>query len=86
MTERSIHIRTCPLCEAMCGLEVHHAGGEVKLIRPNRNDVWSKGYICPKGTTLGHLHADPDRLRVPLVRNASGDFVETGWGEALERR
>lgn len=30
MTERSIHTRTCPLCEAMCGLEVHHAGGEVR--------------------------------------------------------
>ncbi|MEZ5166228.1 MAG: hypothetical protein R2695_06950 [Acidimicrobiales bacterium] len=70
MTQRDIHIRTCHLCEAMCGLEVHVEDDEVKLIRPNRDDVWSKGYICPKGTTLGHLHHDPDRLRVPLIRNA----------------
>ena len=21
--DRQIHLRTCPLCEAMCGLEVH---------------------------------------------------------------
>lgn len=75
MTERSTHIRTCPRCEAMCGLEVHHADGEVKLIRPNRSDVWSKGYTCPKGTTLGHLHADPDRLRgVDEVRRIAAGF------------
>ncbi|WP_420624827.1 molybdopterin dinucleotide binding domain-containing protein [Candidatus Poriferisodalis sp.] len=45
MTDRQIHIRSCSLCEAMCGLEVHHADGDVKLIRTNHNDVWSKGYI-----------------------------------------
>ena len=60
---RRIHLRTCPLCEAMCGLEIHVAGDRVELIRPDRDDVWSKGYLCPKGTTLGHLHHDPDRLR-----------------------
>ena len=85
MTDRQIHIRTCSLCEAMCGLEVHHADGEVKLIRPNRDDVWSEGYICPKGTVLGHMYADPDRVRKPLVRNAAGELAEASWGAALER-
>ena len=85
MTDRQIHIRTCSLCEAMCGLEVHHADGEVKLIRPNRDDVWSEGYICPKGTVLGHMYADPDRVRKPLVRNAAGELVEASWGAAFAR-
>ena len=85
MTKRDIHIRTCHLCEAMCGLELHVEDGEVKLTRANRDDVWSKGYLCPKGTTLGHLHTDPDRLRVPLVRNAAGVHVEAGWDEAFAR-
>ncbi len=85
MTSRDIHIRTCHLCEAMCGLELHVEDDEVKLIRPNRDDVWSKGHICPKGTTLGHLHTDPDRLRVPLVRNAAGEHKEAGWDEAFAR-
>lgn len=85
MTDRQIHSRSCSLCEAMCGLEVHHADGEVKLIRPNRNDVWSKGYICPKGTVLEHMYADPDRVRRPLVRNAAGEFVEVSWEAAFER-
>ena len=47
----------------MCGLEVHVEDEHVTLIRGDRDDVWSKGYLCPKGTTLGHLHHDPDRLR-----------------------
>lgn len=85
MTSRDIHIRTCNLCEAMCGLELHVEDDEVKLIRPNRDDVWSKGHICPKGTTLGHLHTDPDRLRVPLIRNAAGEHTEASWDEALAR-
>ena len=85
MTSRDIHIRTCHLCEAMCGLELHVEDNEVKLIRPNRDDVWSKGHICPKGTTLGHLHTDPDRLRVPLVKNAAGEHVEASWDEAFAR-
>ena len=47
----------------MCGLEMHvDADDKVKLIRPYKNDVFSQGYICPKGTTLGHLHEDPDRI------------------------
>lgn len=56
----------------------------VKLIRPYRDDVFSKGYICPKGTTLGRIHDDPDRLRVPLIRE--GDtFREATWPEAFAR-
>jgi len=81
---REVHIRTCPLCEAMCGLEVHHRAGQVELIRPNRNDVWSKGYICPKGTALGHLYDDPDRLRVPVIRHGD-QFKEASWDAAFER-
>jgi len=82
------YIKTCPLCEAMCGLEVSIEAGRVAKIRPNQDDVWSRGYICPKGTSLAELHEDPDRLRVPLVRR--GDtFVESTWEEAyqeIERR
>ncbi|MFA5883377.1 MAG: molybdopterin-dependent oxidoreductase [Acidimicrobiia bacterium] len=80
-----VHLRTCPLCECMCGLELHLDDEDrVELIRPYRDDVWSKGYICPKGTTLGHLHEDPDRVRHPLIRE--GDtFREASWDEAFDR-
>jgi anaerobic selenocysteine-containing dehydrogenase len=81
---RQIHLRTCPLCEAMCGLEVHVEDERVALIRPDRDDVWSRGFICPKGTTLGHLHHDPDRVRTPLVREGD-QWHEVGWEEAFSR-
>ena len=84
MTERVTHLRTCPLCEAMCGLEVHVEDDRVALIRADRDDVWSKGYLCPKGTTLGHLHHDPDRLRSPLIKEG-GEFREATWDEAFAR-
>jgi anaerobic selenocysteine-containing dehydrogenase len=83
-----VHFRTCPLCEATCGLEVTVSGGRVARIRGDRADVFSRGFICPKGSTLKHLHEDPDRLRVPQIRGATG-HRDAGWGEAfaeIERR
>ena len=48
--------RTCPLCEAGCGLEIGLAGDDgdtrVTRIRGDRDDVFSHGFICPKGSTL----------------------------------
>ena len=80
-----VHVRTCPLCECMCGLEVHlDTDDSVKVIRGRKDDVWSKGYLCPKGTTLGHLHDDPDRVRRPLVREGDA-FREVTWAEAFAR-
>ncbi|MCB0962498.1 MAG: molybdopterin-dependent oxidoreductase, partial [Acidimicrobiales bacterium] len=75
-------IRTCPLCEAGCGLELTLDGDRVTRIRGDRDDVFSHGFICPKGTTLGKLHDDPDRLRTPLVRR-DGELVPATWEEAF---
>ena len=73
----------------MCGLEVHlDAEDHVKVIRPDRDDVWSNGFICPKGTTLGRLHEDPDRIRVPMIREGSPDdpqWRQATWDEAFAR-
>ncbi|HVM67129.1 MAG TPA: molybdopterin-dependent oxidoreductase [Acidimicrobiales bacterium] len=78
------HLHTCTLCEAMCGLEITVTDGRVSLVRADREDVWSKGYLCPKGTTLGKLHDDPDRIRQPMVRD--GDrWREVTWDEAFAR-
>jgi anaerobic selenocysteine-containing dehydrogenase len=79
-------VRTCPLCEASCGLEITlraDATGreEVQRIRGDRHDVFSKGYICPKGSTLARLHEDPDRLRTPMIRR-DGTHVPATWDEA----
>jgi anaerobic selenocysteine-containing dehydrogenase len=79
--------RTCPLCEAGCGLEItlqpsaDGVGEEVTRIRGDRDDVFSQGFICPKGSTLWDLHTDPDRVRTPLVKR-DGAFVAVSWDEA----
>ncbi|HEX6299000.1 MAG TPA: molybdopterin-dependent oxidoreductase [Acidimicrobiia bacterium] len=76
------HFRTCPLCEATCGLEISHLNGEIVRIRGDRDDVFSKGYICPKGSTLGKLETDPDRLRTPLIKR-DGAHEPATWDEAF---
>ncbi|MBL0214529.1 MAG: molybdopterin-dependent oxidoreductase [Myxococcales bacterium] len=80
--------RICPLCEACCGLELGIEAGQITSIRGHDADVSSAGFLCPKGAALGELHADPDRLRAPLVKR-DGAFVEVSWDEAfaeIERR
>ncbi|MEN3358696.1 MAG: hypothetical protein V7637_2678, partial [Mycobacteriales bacterium] len=81
--------RTCPLCEAMCGLEIELTdGGRAGGVRGDQADVFSGGYLCPKGVSIGKLHDDPERLRAPMVR--TGDrWREVSWDEAfgeIERR
>jgi anaerobic selenocysteine-containing dehydrogenase len=73
----------CMLCEALCGLEIEHDGGRVVQIRGDAQDVFSQGYVCPKGIALADLQNDPDRLRHPLAK--VGDrFEAIGWDQALD--
>ena len=74
--------RSCPLCEAICGLEFTLDEGRVHAIRGDRDDPFSRGHICPKGNALIDLENDTDRLRRPLRRRGS-DWEEIGWDEAL---
>src|SRR5690606_38359805 len=79
------HKRTCSLCEATCGIEIelNPAAEEILTIRGDKQDPFSRGYICPKATALQDLHEDPDRLRKPLKRTADG-WQEISWDEALD--
>jgi anaerobic selenocysteine-containing dehydrogenase len=81
VTERTAYA-TCPLCEATCGLELQLDNGSVGKIRGDADDVFSHGFICPKGGSLKAFHEDPDRLRAPLVRRG-GELVEATWDEAF---
>jgi anaerobic selenocysteine-containing dehydrogenase len=86
-TATTIHHRSCPLCEAACGLELTMRGDEVVRIRGDRDNPFSRGYLCPKGSTLKQLHEDPDRLRAPLVRRgddpATATWDEVSWDDAF---
>jgi anaerobic selenocysteine-containing dehydrogenase len=78
----SVHYRTCPFCEATCGLEVVTEGREVLSVRGDADDVFSRGFLCPKAHGLKQLHEDPDRLTTPLIRR-DGELVEASWDEAF---
>ena len=78
------HYRTCNLCEAMCGLEIKHEGTKILSIKGDKEDPFSKGYICPKATALQDLYEDPDRLRAPMERTENG-WKELSWPDALDK-
>ncbi|WP_432032306.1 molybdopterin oxidoreductase family protein [Streptomyces antibioticus] len=76
-------LRICPLCEATCGLTLTLEGTTVTGARGDRDDVFSKGFICPKGASFAAVDGDPDRLRTPLVRR-DGELREATWAEAFD--
>ncbi len=77
-------LRICPLCEANCGLELVISGSSVISSRGDKSDMFSHGYICPKGVAFGEVDADPTRLRTPMVRDESGELVPATWEQAFD--
>jgi anaerobic selenocysteine-containing dehydrogenase len=77
------HLRVCPLCEATCGLVLEVSDGAVTKVTGDDDDVFSAGYLCPKGVAIADLHDDPDRLTAPLVRQPDGTHAEVSWEEAF---
>ncbi|MCB1168548.1 MAG: molybdopterin oxidoreductase family protein, partial [Leptospiraceae bacterium] len=76
------HYRSCNLCEAMCGLTIEVEDSRVTSIKGDKEDPFSRGHICPKGTELKNLYEDPDRIKRPLKRTESG-WEEISWPQAL---
>jgi anaerobic selenocysteine-containing dehydrogenase len=77
------HYRTCNLCEAICGIEIKVSGEQIVSIRGDKEDPFSRGYICPKAAALQDLHQDKDRLRHPVRRTKNG-FQRIPWDEAFD--
>ncbi|NVN51074.1 molybdopterin-dependent oxidoreductase [Mycolicibacterium hippocampi] len=75
-------LRICPLCEATCGLTLTIDDGRVTGARGDHDDVFSSGFICPKGASFAELDNDPDRLSAPLIRR-DGVLTEATWDEAF---
>ena len=76
------HYRNCNLCEAICGIEITHEDGKILSITGDKLDPFSRGHICPKAVALKDIYEDPDRLRTPVKRTATG-WQEIGWEEAF---
>lgn len=83
MEKTQTHYAACNLCEAICGLEIRTQGARILSIRGDDDDPFSRGHICPKAVALQDIHEDPDRLRRPVKRTATG-WQEIGWDEAFD--
>jgi anaerobic selenocysteine-containing dehydrogenase len=70
------------LCEAICGIEITVADDDHLNIRGDKDDPFSRGFICPKAVALQDIHFDKDRLRHP-VRRTAGGWQRIGWDEAF---
>jgi anaerobic selenocysteine-containing dehydrogenase len=77
--------RTCPTCEASCGLrlEVDRRQRRVISVKGDPQDVRTGGYVCAKSQAFRYIYEDPERLRRP-VRRVGDKWREIGWEEALD--
>jgi anaerobic selenocysteine-containing dehydrogenase len=78
---RTVH-RICTLCEATCGIAVEVDDERIVTIRGDKQDPFSKGYICPKAYGLKGLREDPDRIRRPIRKRETGAWEEISWDDA----
>jgi len=61
---------TCSLCEATCGLTFEVEDNRILSVRPDEDDVFSKGYVCPKGIAIAASVASAGAFRLlPLERS-----------------
>jgi anaerobic selenocysteine-containing dehydrogenase len=82
-SDSSLHYRNCNLCEAICGIEITVQEDQRLGIRGDKDDPFSRGYICPKAVALQDLHFDKDRLKSPVRRTPNG-WQRIGWDEAFD--
>ena len=78
-----VHYRSCNLCEAICGIEITVQPDQRLNIRGDKDDPFSRGYICPKAVALQDIHYDKDRLKYPVRRTPNG-WQRIGWDEAFD--
>ncbi len=82
---RIVH-RSCPTCEASCGLriEIDPARQSVIRIEGDPDDARSEGYLCPKAYAIKEVFEDPERLKRPIRKRSDGSWEEIGWDEAFD--
>ena len=77
--------RSCPTCEACCGLlvAIDRDRREVLSIKGDPDDHRSRGYVCAKSQAFRHVYEDPERLREPMRRDG-GRWRPISWEAGLD--
>ncbi len=73
----------CTKCSNGCNIAVGHRMGEVVRINGRVNEQINEEWTCDKGKFGNADVNSPERLTVPLIRDAHGILVETDWDTAL---
>ena len=84
---KSLHHRACHLCEAICGLSIEtetqpDGSVQIRSIKGDAQDTFSRGHICPKAVALQDIQSDPDRLRQPM-RRVGNKWQAIDWDAAF---
>src|SRR5262249_31794312 len=91
VVERTVRTH-CPYCAFQCGMSVTSSNAvgwreahERELhVRPDDAFPVNRGQMCIKGFTSAELLDHPQRIRSPLLRDASGRLVPASWERALD--
>ena len=77
--------RSCPTCEASCGLivEVDKDSKKILSIKGDPDDQRSKGYVCAKSQAFRYVYEDPERLRTPM-RRIGDQWQPISWDDAFK--
>lgn len=73
----SEHLTTCRLCPAFCGMTIEIEGTTVVAARGDPEHPISRGYLCPKGRSVGAFHHHAKRLDFPLVHGGQSNWDAT---------
>ncbi len=75
---------TCPYCGVGCQQELHVKGDQIVRIKGVEGAKPNDGHLCVKGRFAYDFIYSEERLTVPLIRQANGEFKEAGWDEAFD--
>src|SRR5438132_1011025 len=75
----------CRICTSHCGMIVSVDDNEqIVDIRPDKDDLITKGFACFKGLTSAEVHYSAKRVLHPLKRMPDGSFQRIGLEQALD--
>ncbi|WP_169258816.1 molybdopterin-containing oxidoreductase family protein [Aromatoleum diolicum] len=79
------HKSFCRFCHVFCGIQVDvdKAANRVVAVRPDRDNLVSQGYTCPKGRAEMERLYHPNRL-LSSRKRVGDEFVDIGKRQALD--
>jgi predicted molibdopterin-dependent oxidoreductase YjgC len=73
----------CPYCGVGCSVDIMTKGEKIVGVQPAMDGPANKGALCIKGQFAYDFIQHEDRLKMPLIRQPDGSFMEVDWDTAL---